>query len=111
MNHIHKKSNQDYEVGVMKDFDGSTYDMCIITKWDPNCNESPTLVDYYFGEYDPEFTDYCIDKFIEKQNQLRKSIKRMSDDLMIDREVMEPDDVKDFENTIKSVSEMISNLV
>lgn len=110
MNHIHKKSGQVYEVGKMNDFDGSTYDMCIITKWDPECVESPTLVDYYFGEYDPELTDHYIDKFIENQNQLKKSVKRMSDDLLVNREVMEPDDIQDLENTIKNVTDMISNL-
>lgn len=110
MNHIHKKSGKDYEVGVMNDFDGSTYDMCIITKWDSSCEESPTLVGYYFGKYDPEMTDYYIDKFIENQTQLKKSIKRMSDDLVVNREVMEPDDIQDLENTIKSVTDMISNL-
>ena len=44
MKHIHKKSGKTYEVGVMNDFDGSTYDMCIITLWDPDCNESPNTL-------------------------------------------------------------------
>lgn len=77
MNHIHKKSGKTYEVGVMNDFDGSTYDMCIITLWDPDCNESPTLVDYYFGKYDPETTDYYIEKFLKKQETLKKMISNL----------------------------------
>ena len=49
MTHLHVKTGKTYEVAIMDDFDGSTFDMCVITKWDPNFNESPTLVDYYFG--------------------------------------------------------------
>jgi hypothetical protein len=110
MNHLHKKTGKTYEVGVMNDFNGSTYDMCIITKWDPDYDESPTLIDYYFGDYNPDLTDYCIDQFIERQEQLKKSVKRMSDELLVNREVMEPDDIQDLEQTIKSVSDQISNV-
>ena len=77
MNHIHKKSGKTYEVGVMHDFDGSTYDMCIITKWDPDCNESPTLVNFYFGDYDSDTTDYYIDRFLENQEMLKKMISNL----------------------------------
>jgi hypothetical protein len=110
MEHIHEKSGKCYEVGIMNDFDGKTFDMCIITCWDPNYEESPVLIDYYFGEYDKETTDFFIDRFVENQNQLRKSVKRLSDELLVNREVMESDDIQDLEKTIESVTNMISNL-
>lgn len=110
MNHLHAKTGKIYEVAIMDDFDGSTFDMCVITKWDPNFNESPTLVDYYFGEYNKELTDYCIDKFIANQEQLKKAMARLEGLRLVDHEVMEADDLQDLDETIKSIHHMISYL-
>ena len=42
----------------MIDFDGLSYDICIITKWD---DDGVQIINYYFGDYDQETTDYYID--------------------------------------------------
>jgi hypothetical protein len=111
MKHIHEKTGVEYEVGRIIDFDGKTFDMCVIMKWDTEkFEESPVIIDYYFGEYDKETTDDYIDQYLENQNQLKKSVKRMSDELLVNRDVMEPEDVQDLEKTIESVTNMISNL-
>ena len=112
MKHIHERTGTEYEVGRMIDFDGKSFDMCIITKWDVenDFETSPVIIDYYFGEYDKDTTDDYIEMYLENQNQLKKSVKRMSDELMVNREVMEPDDIQDLEGTIESVTNMISGL-
>ena len=69
MKHIHKRTGVEYEVGRLDDFDGKTFDMCVITKWDTEkWEEHPIIIDYYFGEYDAETTDDYIDMYLEKNN-------------------------------------------
>jgi hypothetical protein len=77
MEHLHKRTNTTYEVGTASDFD-----MTIITKW-PDYNSiddddditGPVIIDYYFGEYDPEATDYYIDRYLQKQESLAEALE------------------------------------
>ena len=71
MKHIHSRTGQEYEVGQLIDFDGSSYDIVVITKWpdyESDELESPIIVGYYFGEYDEKDTDDYIDKYLETGN-------------------------------------------
>ena len=69
MKHVHKRTGQVYEVGRLDDFDGSTYDMCVITKWNECFESAPKLINYYFGDYDASTTDEYIDMYLEmKEN-------------------------------------------
>ena len=111
MKHIHNKTGVEYEVGILNDFDGKTFDMCVITKWDVDkFEESPIIIDYYFGGYDPEITDEYIDQYLEKQEYLKKSVDRLTGLRLVDHEVMESDDLQDLDTTIEKVTEMISTL-
>ena len=65
MKHLHEKSGTIYEVGRLYDFDGATFDMCVITKWDYNFESAPKIINYYFGDYDKATTDEYIDMYLE----------------------------------------------
>lgn len=69
MKHIHKKTGIEYEVGSLVDFNGMSYDMCIITKWsdDEDDLEGPVIVGYYFGPYDDKLTDTYIDDYLKNR--------------------------------------------
>lgn len=71
MTHIHEKTGQTFEVGRLDDFDGRTFDICVIVKWSENETEeldNPVIIDYYFGDYDKETTDDYIDQYLAKQS-------------------------------------------
>ena len=73
MRHIHTKTGVEYEIGRLVDFDGKTYDMCVITKWDTEkFEESPVIIDFYFGGYDKETTDEYIDMYLKKQKENKR---------------------------------------
>ena len=111
MKHIHNKTGVEYEVGVLNDFDGKTFDMCVITKWDTEkFEESPVIIDYYFGGYDPETTDEYIDDYLERQECLKKTLSRLEGLRLVDHEVMEQDDLQDLDQTIEKLSGIISTL-
>lgn len=74
MKHVHAKSGLVFEVGRLYDFNGSTFDMCIITKWNEHCDSAPTIVGYYFGDYNKDVTDEYIDMYIDNQKQLNKAV-------------------------------------
>lgn len=111
MRHIHERTGVEYEIGKLIDFDRKTFDMCVITKWDTEkFEESPVIIDYYFGEYDKETTDEYIDGYLERQGYLKKAVNRMTNDRMINHEFMTSEDLQDFDQTIENVTNMISNL-
>ena len=63
MTHVHKKTGLKFEVGFIKDFD-----MTVITLWPKDLMEGDIkFINYYFGEYDKESTDYYIDEYLAKQ--------------------------------------------
>lgn len=68
MIHIHEKTGQTFEVGRLDDFDGRTFDICVIMRWPENETEEVVLIDYYFGDYDKETTDEYIDQYLAKQS-------------------------------------------
>lgn len=73
MRHLHKSSGLYFECGELMDFPvkdaRKTYDMTVITLWneDEDSCESPIIVDYYFGEYSVDTTDYYIDQWFDKR--------------------------------------------
>ena len=73
MKHLHKASGLEFECGELLDFPVNgirrTYDMTVITLWKDSEEslEPPVIVDYYFGEYNAEHTDYYIDRWLERQ--------------------------------------------
>ena len=72
MRHIHKQTRQEYEVSKLIDFDGSSYDIIIITKWPDYASDdeldSPKLIGYYFGEYTITDTDDYINRYLKYGN-------------------------------------------
>ena len=113
MKHLHEKSGKHFEIGRLMDFDGKTFDINVITKWDEenDFEQSPIIVGYYFGEYDKSVTDDYIDMFLEQQKTLKSSLKFLENKLLIDEQYMEQEQVDELKNTIKSVTEMITDLV
>lgn len=77
MTHLHEKTGKKFEIGRLIDSDGKTFDINVIMKWDyeHDFEQSPVIIDYYFGEYNKNDTDYYIDMFIEKQAALKNSLK------------------------------------
>lgn len=70
MKHIHSRTGKEYEVGKLVDFNNVSCDMCIITYWynedGSATSENPTIVGYYFGTYDKDTTDKCIEQYLSK---------------------------------------------
>lgn len=116
MKHIHEKTGKVFEIGRLIDFDGKTFDINVITKWDEenDYEQSPIIVDYYFGDYDKETTDEYIDLFIEKQKGLKKGLEFLEGEYLIncvDGDFMEPEQKKELENSIEVVKQMITNII
>lgn len=106
MKHLHTSTGTTYEVGRLFDTDGKTYDINIITKWDEehDFEQNPVLVDYYFGDLEDAVTNSCIDEFIERQQQIRNSIKYLER-----LKLMDPT-VTDIGTTINCLKSMIVDL-
>lgn len=68
MKHTHEKTGMVFEVGeLMEPGGGKTYDIMVITYWadaESDAVSPVTIVDYYFGDYDNDTTDYYIDKWL-----------------------------------------------
>ena len=113
MRHVHEKSSKAYEIGRLMDTDGKSFDINVITKWDEenDFEQSPIIIDYYFGDYDKNDTDFYIDEFVKKQGTLKQVVKYLEEQLLIDHEFMKPEEVEKLQNTIKTVKEMITDLV
>lgn len=72
MTHLHKRSGHTFEVGRLDDIDGNkTYDITVISYWkdaDTQDVGSPVeLIGYYFGDYNPEDTDFYIDRWFDNR--------------------------------------------
>ena len=116
MKHFHEKSGKTFEIGRLMDSDGRTFDINVITKWDEenDFEQSPIIIDYYFGDYEKKDTDFYIDEFIKKQETLKNVLKYLNSKLEVDGyflEYDEPDELEKLIQTIKSVKEMITDLV
>jgi hypothetical protein len=116
MTHVHEKTGKEFEIGRLIDTDGSTYDINVITKWDVenDYEQSPVIVDYYFGDYDKKDTDFYIDEFIKKQKTLKQVLKYLEGKLEVDGYFFEHEDPEGLvllKDTIESVKDMITDLV
>lgn len=120
MTHLHKASGLYFECGELMDFPvkdaRQTYDMTVITLW--GCTEgdpdSPIIIDFYFGEYNAETTDYYIDRWLEKQStkeMWRKFVGDVKDIVdaywLTNHEVLEDD----YKNKVQTVRTSLDNLL
>jgi hypothetical protein len=101
-----------YDVSRLIDFDGKTHDMCVITKWDEegNFERDPIVIDYYFGDYDKEVTDTCIDIYLEKQKGLKDGLKFLEGEYLInciDGDFMEPEQKEELKNSIEVIKQLV----
>lgn len=89
MKHLHAASGLYFECGELMEFPANgirkTYDMTVITLWgDPEDDpEAPTIVGYYFGDYDEKTTDYYIDQWLQQQAMHDAWLKLVGDCLGI----------------------------
>lgn len=76
MIHVNNKTGKQFDVSRLIDFDSRTHDINIITKWDyeNDFEQSPVIIDYYFGDYEKEDTDYYINSFLETQENIKAAI-------------------------------------
>lgn len=113
MTHIHEQTGKEFEVGRLIDGYGKTYDINVIMKWDVehDFDQSPVLVDYYFGDPESEYNDEYIDMFIERQNSLKKVIKYLEDRRTIDNDFMTDSDKVELDEMIQTVKSMVTNLI
>jgi hypothetical protein len=116
MRHIYEKTSKSFEIGRLIDFDGKTYDINVITLWDEenDFEQSPVIVDYYFGDHEKEVTDDYIESFIERQESLKQGLKFLEDMYLIncvDGDFMEPEQKTKLEKSIKTIKEMITDLI
>jgi hypothetical protein len=116
MKHFHEKSGKNFEIGRLIDPDGGTYDINVIMKWDEenDFEQSPIIVDYYFGDYDKNDTDFYIDEFIKKQKVIKQALKYLEGKLEVDGYFFEQEDPEGLtllKDTIKSVKDMITDLI
>jgi hypothetical protein len=116
MKHVYEKTGQEFEIGRMFDFDGKTYDICIITKWDVehDFEQNPVVIDFYFGEYDKDVTDYCISEYLKRQEGLKQGLKFLEGYHLIscvDGDFMDSEDKTQLENSIEVIKQMINHLV
>ena len=113
MKHLNERTGKAFEIGRLVDPDGSAYDINVIVKFDEenNFEQSPVVIDYYFGDYDQKDTDYYIDKYLEKQDTLKSALKFLEDKLLVDESFMDPEDVTELKKTIQSVKDMTTDIL
>lgn len=107
MIHVHNKTGIEFDVGFCSDFD-----MSIITRWPVRPGDDPIeLIDYYFGEYDKEATDYYIDKYFEKMENLKNGLKFLEGKYLIDAvegNYMEKEDAEKLKNSIETLKTIVN---
>lgn len=125
MKHLHKASGLVFECGELIDIreDGrnvrKTYDMTVITLWTHDSFnddvQPPVIIDYYFGEYNEETTNYYIDRWFEKQstcNMWRKfvgDVKEIVDAYWLtNHEVLEEDYKRKVQTVITGLDNMLA---
>jgi hypothetical protein len=116
MTHLHEKTDKEFEIGRLVDSDGGTYDINVIMKWDVenDYEQSPIIIDYYFGDYDKDDTDHYIDQYLKQQETLKTVLKHLNARLEVDGyyfEHEEPEELEKLKQSIKTIKEMITDLV
>lgn len=113
MTHIHEKTGKKFDVGRLFDSDGKTYDINVILKWDEenDYEQSPVMIDYYFGDYDKEATDSYIERFLKNQEHLKNAVKYLESKYMVDYDSMTVSERLKFDETIKAIKEMITTII
>lgn len=113
MKHVHERTGKTFEIGRLVDPDGGTYDINVIIKFDEenDFEQNPVIVDYYFGDYDKNDTDYYIDKYLEKQDTLKSTLKFLEGMLLVDETFMDQENVTELKKTIQSVKDMTTNVL
>lgn len=113
MTHIHEQTGKEFEVGRLVDGEGKTYDINVIMKWDTehDFDQSPVLVDYYFGDPESEYNDDYINMFIERQNRLKKVIKHLESQKMINQDFVSDSDKIEFDKMLDEMIETVKSLI
>ena len=113
MTHIHEQTGKEYEVGRLVDGEGKTYDINVIMKWDVehDFDQSPVLIDYYFGDPESDYNNEYIDMFIERQNCLKKVLAFLENQKMIDYDFMTDSSKLELDEMIETVKSLITDLV
>lgn len=113
MTHIHKQTGKEFEVGRLVDGEGKTYDINVIMKWDTehDFDQSPVLIDYYFGDPEPGYNDDYINMFIERQNRLKKVIKHLESQKMINQDFVSDLDKTEFDRMLDEMIETVKSLI
>ena len=108
MEYTHEKTGTTYQIGRLFDPTGKSFDITVITNctktFDPNDDNWTRLIDFYFGEPNDDDTKYYIDRFIERQNQLSKSISYLEK-----LKTLDPTDTE-IDTTINCLKSLIVNL-
>lgn len=107
MKHLHEKSGQMFEIGEYRDGE-ATYDITIISYWKDAETQgvgSPVeLIDYYFGGYTKELTDYYIDRWIDNRKKeikvLQAAKKYMDAYLITNRDVLDAQPISELEEAL-----------
>jgi hypothetical protein len=111
MKHIHERTGKEYEIGRLFDTDGRTYDINVITRWDVenDFEQSPVIIDYYFGDYDKKDTDWYIDQYLEQHETLKNLLEFLERQTVEDN--LTPEDTKTIKRSIESVRRMITSFI
>jgi hypothetical protein len=113
MTHIHEQTGKEYEVGRLIDGEGKTYDINVIMKWDTehDFDQSPVLIDYYFGDPESDYNNKYIDMFIERRNQLRKVVKHLESQKKINQDFLTDSDETEFDKMLDEMIETVKSLI
>lgn len=108
MEYLHEKTGTTYQLGRLFDQNGKNCDITVITNWtktfDPNDDNWTRLIDFYFGSPNDADTKYYVERFIERQKQLTKSISYLEKLKSID-----PSDTE-IDSTINGLKSMLVTL-
>jgi hypothetical protein len=84
MTHISKITGRSYQIVNGEDIaKNQSYDIKIIMDWDDNTDEVPFIINFYFGEYTYEKTEYYIEKYSKETSQI-KLLKQKLDDIILE---------------------------
>lgn len=114
MTHLHKASGNYFEVGEYRDGE-KTYDITIISYWkDPETQAvgAPVeLVGFYFGDYNPQDTDFYIDQWLDNRaseiSVLQAASKCIDAYLIINEGVLDAPEVRRLEQAVGECQQLL----